>query len=345
VLGAGGVNFQGNYRVGLTVIGTRTVVRSGTFTGVQIWDETADQDGQVTDAAVATWAADVGNLLALTSGANTGASGWVASDLGGGDTCRFSPIWNNNTFGVVNPVVAGTYDVVTVTDISGQVICSGEGFIQFQDLKFSGGGGFGAFVVLSGQIFTVFCHVDGAGGEQINGSESFCSLLGTQITSTFFRVFSWCFVHALLVNGDDFQCEAGSRVELNDDSLWQGASGAVVRAGGYFQINGSDSYAVFDAPGASDNCLKVEAGGSAGVSGRGWGSGNNGATATGLRVDSGANVLYSGNATARFGFAGATLTEVNLAGDATVTYAVLGVAGSNGANAVRNSAVAPATFA
>jgi hypothetical protein len=339
------VVFRGSYDIAVFIVGERTVERSGTITGVQTWDAATDQDGQITDAGVANWTADENRLIVLTSGPNAGAAGWVASDLGGGDTCRFSAFFEIGAFDTIDPAIAETYDVVTLSTATGIMRLENGGAVVLQDLHLVELGFLGALQVASGSGQIRYAHIEDVFGSVMGaGVPRFWSIVGSLLDASDFEFRAGeTFLNAALIT-KRLLIQQGGRVVLPDDTMAQATASAEVADGGILHVLAAGALAVFDMPGASDNCLNVQCGGEAQVQGRGWGTGNNGATATGLRVDSGAMVYYAGTGADRFGFAGATLDEINLAADDTPTYAGLGAVGTNGVNAVRLAGIVPATF-
>lgn len=340
--------FFGNYRGGLTIIGERTIIRSGTITAVQVYDDATNTDGRITDSGVASWIPDVNRFIVLTSGANSGAVAAVAVDVaGGGDTCRYSPFWDDDGFTIIDPAVSDDYDIVEMTTISGALVFRNAGFIVLRDLQFDSSNFFGAIRTLSGQQQMIFCRINSVGGDIIGaGEEANFAMRGCIIQAPFMRFQAdESFFHACLFTS--FVQAVLGRFIISDDCIWQGTEGLAVVNSGFFECRNNDFYAVFDMPDASDIALNLRVGANGFVTGRAWGTGNDGAGAIGIAVDSGAMLYYSGDAEDRFGFAGSSLVESNIAGTA-IDYATLASIGNNGANSVapnsRFAGIVPGTF-
>lgn len=118
--------------------GVRTQLATGTITTVQIYNSTTKDDGQITDSSKANnfWAAYVGKLIVLTSGANAGAWGWVAKDLGT-KKCRFSPFWSDDSFYVIDPAINDSYAIYDLTNVTNAITARCDGTVWFKDLSFT----------------------------------------------------------------------------------------------------------------------------------------------------------------------------------------------------------------
>jgi len=343
----GTITFRGDYRAQLTIQGEQTVVRSGTITALQVWLAAADQDGLLTDAGVATWVPDEDRAIVMTSGAASGALAWVAEDVtGGGDQCRYSPMWDDAGDATVNPAVLDTYDVVTMTTAEALFVMRHSGSIRFLNLHILDVAGSGGVRMLSGQTVLTNTRLETAGNDTVSGGTE----AGSEARGCNIEAPGWTIESPYLfdVSGCLFRSrvlvDVGGAFNVADDCHWEAVEGVTVQGSGHFEIANGAGMSVFNMPGAADTAINLTPGASAHVRGRGWGTGNDGAGCIGVSVNGGANMLYSGTAVDRFGFAGATLVETNIAGDVTVTYVVLAAVGSNGANAVRNAAIAPGAF-
>ncbi len=323
----GSVSFRATYPNGLIIQGQRTVVRSSALTAVTAWDGPTFTEGNITDSSLADWTADVGDALVMTAGASAGALAWIASDLGGGDTCRFSPMWDNVGFGNVNPTT-DTYDIVTFTSITGRLSFDQVGFIQCQDLHLINPGFLGALNCNSGETFFVFCKVTSAGGDIIgSGVEKFSSVTGCNFATPFLQVGdSEVFVSGSMFTANTFVTNGGRWI-ISEDCLCQGATDPItVLAGGAFEVRAADFLGIFDMPNANDKGIDLQTNAAGFVTGEVFGDGNDAAGQIGIRVDSGAVLAFNVDATDRFGLAGAALTEANIAGTAT-DYATIGAVG------------------
>jgi hypothetical protein len=94
------------------VIGQQAVVRAGSCTAPSTQPNQTTEYATITDAAVVSWAANVGQLVVAANGA----SGWVMADLGGG-AARISGWLSPGGGSMPAPPAGTTYNVVTVTQI------------------------------------------------------------------------------------------------------------------------------------------------------------------------------------------------------------------------------------
>lgn len=78
--------------------------RAGIFTATRPENDALNQEWQVTDTSVASWGADVGRLVKITSGPNQGTSFWVVKDLGSGAARVSLPVPSPNSTGFVPPL-------------------------------------------------------------------------------------------------------------------------------------------------------------------------------------------------------------------------------------------------
>lgn len=250
--------------VRLNIIGTVTVVRSGSFTGVTARNEATNTPWQVVDAAMAgTWTTDIGRRLKLTSGAGVNGVSYIAKDLGA-KTARTSewgtipsPPGVSGTF--VVPAPADTYNVEQISSaIYGDCSVrsanvSTVGIItqcSFIDIRFAGTS-FAQFPFIVGAPFYAFygCRFD-QGASNCAQLQSFwtnCDFVGPwQTTEGAFasldmgiaRSTSFLFGGIVIFDGHFF-CQGKA-----------GAGGVVV--GGFAKANFSE-IAVFDAAASSLN--------------------------------------------------------------------------------------------
>lgn len=121
--------------------GTYSVVRSGTFSAAATNEVTATSTPpQATDAATASWAADVGRLIKSTSGAVSGAVTSILRNVAAGvvETTRWTnPATSTAPAQTAPPATLTTYDVVEGTSGSWQGYTVGSCNLIFDALKLS----------------------------------------------------------------------------------------------------------------------------------------------------------------------------------------------------------------
>lgn len=350
-----GFDFHGDYSTGgVTLIGTRTVIGTGSFTGVQVYDDSVSpgDDGQVTDAALpVSWTASgfVGQMVVITSGANAGATAWIVSDLGA-KTARFSPFFNLATFNFVDPQVGETYEIVTLPRLQGGwASLLHFGLLTFSSIDMYGVPGATASLSFeNGSFGATCCRIGGPVATQIGAAEA-----GTYI-ATLFQTDPLTFE---VTSGSVtlYACALGSRIDVNRPGVTVtlantiaqfglgggGEIGLNLDGGGIAEVLGSLFFAGFDSTVATDAVVTVGSGGILRLVGKVWGlDWDNG---FGLWVDSDGSVLYPSpdNLTAHADVDGAAITEVRY-GRTNTTYAAIGLAGV--INAANNAMVVPAEF-
>lgn len=128
--------------------GFRTEIRRSTITAVQAYNPFSSAspplageslDGQITDAAIVSWAPFVGKMIELVDRHPTDPPiAWVAKDLGG-TVMRFSPFFDPLTFSNTDPVALETYALFDLVQITGTVVVSieGTGSVAFNDIDFN----------------------------------------------------------------------------------------------------------------------------------------------------------------------------------------------------------------
>jgi len=165
-------DFNGGTPAGFMVYqGARTIVGSGTITNVTNWNNTAGVRafGSIEAAGLAdTWSnlGYVDKMIVSTSGANVGATAWVARDLGGANKeARLSTWWDDGLFSEVNIANGTTFDIVSQTTISNRVIVTGsQSRAVFYDVNVVRTGPFEAALETSnaGGLFTMkWCKISG----------------------------------------------------------------------------------------------------------------------------------------------------------------------------------------
>lgn len=345
VLGPVGAFFRGTYEFQLIVQGSRTVVRSGTITGVQAWNGTTFTDGQITDAVVATWVPNVGQMLVLTSGANAGAVAWVAADVGGGsDTCRHSQFFDLVTFSAVNPAIGDDYDVVTLTSITGNTVAATTGYTAWQDIAFVDAGFFGALRLVSGQNSLQGCLIDSNFGESVEaGCSTYTAIAACRITGSNSRMqirSPFTFLQQTLLE-KPLEVYACAMLDISQ-CVWEGSQGMLQMLVGA-NVQTRQYAACYNAQASNLINMRLQSSfEQSSASGTVFGAGNDAAGTIALWMDSASIFGWAGaTMAASFGITGAVLTEIDLAGDATLTYATVPATGTSGLNTERLAGIVP----
>lgn len=268
---------------GIIYRGSRTTARSGTITAATPYDPSTDQDGQIEDTGIVNWSADVDRMIVLTSGANAGAFAWIASDLtsGGNATARHSPFMTGAFGSVIDPAVGDDYDIVTLTQITGNVtVGPSPALAQFEDLSLSAGKNVQVF-----SLFALFigCDIDGddmsfEGGQlhtvalsRVRAAAALDCIAGARLS-----------LRGALIETTP-RARLGGKISVQDPSIGQSPVadggpdrnvGIVVREGGQLEIQTGADYGVFDMANASFAALRVEPSGFAELAGTLWGTGN-----------------------------------------------------------------------
>lgn len=332
----GSYNFQGDYSPvnALSVFGTRTVLGTGTFDSVQLWDETPipalpGVEGQLGASGLADeWTAlgYLEKMFVMTGGAQAGATGWVMKDLGT-KTIRYSPMTNFLTPGV-DPT-ADTFEVVDLPVIKGPVLCNHKGTIFFRNLDFEGddAGFFEGIQQNSGSILALECAVRGHSsklqGAAIVGQFQGC-LMKTE-ASTFQVENGIAFILACAVLSTIRTSTQRGTIELGSDVACQDASITCKFGGDVLQDSGT--WAAF-----LDNTLANRPGWECGAFGvvqlRGVSFGLNWDNGIGVWVDTGGQVLFKNteNFADVVNIDGVAIDEVKV-GEAVNTYAFVSTTG------------------
>lgn len=151
-------------------VGIRTQVATGSVTATDAYNSATKQDGTITDSAKANdfWAAHLGRLVVLTSGANVGAWAWVDKNFAGTKKCRVSMFWNMDLFDVVSPQVGDTYAIYTMPIAWGAKTTVTGGTFSWKDIRFALNDDFLLFAagnnIFQSCDFDVSCHEIGTAG-------------------------------------------------------------------------------------------------------------------------------------------------------------------------------------
>jgi hypothetical protein len=338
----GTIVVRGDFREFLTIIGTPTTIGGGNFTAVQVYNEATGvlDDGQVTDAGIIggwTAAGFLGKRLLLTDGPDVGSWGWCLIDLGG-NTCRYGPFFDINTFTAPDPAVLGAYSVQQLTQLNANLVieASADTVIVFQDVEFAPAAG-QSIRLMSGELDFYGCKI-GGGGVRVGGASYGAHFFGcfialssstVQLEGGQVNIYSTSWASALNTTGP------GVRVHVNLDSVMQPGAGGIpvvniafnVGLGGRIEIASAGWLAAFDEAGANP-VMRVQPGGQAWVKGKLWGTNWGGGGGNWIIVDSRGGWHYTSPNTMAIHaeFTGVVVAEVAY-GSLTSTIAAVGAAG------------------
>jgi len=294
--------------------GTRTVLFSGSFTAVTAWS-TLVNVGTMTDAALpVSWAASGGldQLCVITSGPNAGAASWAMAELVP-KTARFNGFFKDTTFTAHDPAPAETYDVVQLTQLTGEIVQDVPGWIQFKNLHINPPLGFDRGVqVTDGYISFTYCHLEMVspyfGGSTFYGAGLFgCNIEGLSVGLRAFNttLTLWSnWVRASITAGSGSFVDVLSRNVVQSTGL---AHEIGSEADGTVRVTATGEWVVLDIVSAASRPLRVEAFGNVRVHGVMWGIGNT--VDYMMQVDSGGVLVYTTPAAARFAIATPTVAD------------------------------------
>jgi hypothetical protein len=336
---------------GLTLQGTRTIIHTGTLSGVHSYDFSTSPitDGQITDAGLSGEWSDSGpggsslvqKMIVLTSGPNAGAVAWIQKDLGG-KTARYSPFIFN--FSRIEPAIGETYEIVTVTKLTGGPLWLNQtGLLTISDVDIDGDlASFQPGLLAQSNAFLQNCRIGGYGSRVRNGADvTIASCFFDTNPASFSAAHGTAFLFACFVRSQ-IQATQQGKITIGGDSTaqWDGQPNQIdlqVSASGFAEIQPTATWAVFDSPFSNGGAAFVRASGSLLIRGKVAGLGlSNG---HGLWVDSGASAYWPqpDAAALHMDFSGAGIVETKIGGTVQ-TVAALGVAGfinpANNAKAV-----------
>ena len=304
----------------ITYQGSRSVIFSGSVTAATAW-ATGTTVGTFDDAALpASWTASGGlnQLCVLTSGVNAGAASWIIKEPVA-KTARYSGFWNELTFGVADPAITDTYQVVSLTQIVGKITQIGAGYTIFRNLDIQPAGGFDTQIqIYGGYVGFSYCSLEVNSMAYSGGG-------------TFGHGFFGCKVNATTSRPRFFNCEAnlygnwflgnvpfaasGARLNVPARNVAQQATGgptidkalAATKAG-FVEVVLGGEWVVLDLVSAASRALRCENFGRIKVDGTSsvWGQGNT--YDHGLEVNTGGVVGFATPAASRFVFPGATVS-------------------------------------
>lgn len=305
----------------ITYKGQRTVVFSGSVTGVTPW-VTGTTAGTFDDAALPvsfTASGGIGNLCVLTSGANAGAASWLTLEPVA-KTARYSGFFDDTTFVLSDPSVTDTYDVVTLTSITGKITQVNDGFTYFRDLALRSPGGFDVQIqVYGGTLSFTYCDIEcnqmfyQGGGTFGNGvyASKINSTNRPQILNCSLSLYASWFLSATPVSN------SAARLNVFSRNIGQQAAGGpvvdkAISAADSGKVLISGEWCVLDliSLGGAARVLRAEEFGTIEVQSSGivWGLGNSLDHA--IEVQSGGVLVFEVPATTRFQVAGSALSDV-----------------------------------
>lgn len=291
--------------VTMTLQGVRSSpIYSGSVTAKQALNAGGNVDLQVTDAALpVSWTASglVDRLYVLTSGANAGAAGWIAKDVGG-KAARITKAYNEGAGTYVEPAIGDSFDVVDLGLVNGTLrgIEGGNVRVKIRDLRFDQSGG-AAFETEGGNWQASYCDIEGqtinlSGSSQQSSRAAAAVFYACRLQSTSFTLLERATVNlnaSLLASG--VTSRTHGTLAINQDSVFQyeGVGSRFIRAGGgsRFIINSNASLGVFDLPNPGDRAVNTVWNGVAVLRGFLYGYGNTFDYA--IEAGSGSNIIYA----------------------------------------------------
>ena len=272
----------------ITYTGSRTVVFSGSVTAVTGW-VAGSVVGTFDDAALPTSftaSGGLNKLCVLTSGANAGAASWLIKEPLA-KTARYSGFFNEGTFAVVDPAITDTYDVVSLTQITGKITQVGDGYAVFRDLSIQPVAGFDTQVqVYGGFVQFTFCDLN-VNSLNFSGGGTFGhGFYGSKIDATnsrprFFNCDANFYANWFPSNAPF--AASGARLNVPARNVGQPVTGGVVidkalsaTKGGFVEIVFGGQWVVLDINAPAARAIKAENFGSIKVDGTSlvWGQGN-----------------------------------------------------------------------
>lgn len=315
-----------NQRGTINFRGQMTVSRSGTLSTATQTSTSAQ--ASATDPGVADWTTDIGRMIVVTSGAQSGETAWVAANLGA-NVARVSS-WTNVAASAVGTVPANnsTYNIVTLTTWSceGTVSCGQDAcIITFENIENLSPGGAGGFAIIAGASVRPIrwkSNQTAVGGFVASGSSCvFRAVCITQVNATaaspgsiqLLNPSNYVGVAGCLVLNMQIEGLAGSQWRFSD-TLYQGTrlqfanSGTGSVQSGYAALGGNSGFFDWDRNAAAngrDAAISVEGKGWVGITGFVFGT-SAVANTYGVRVEAGGSLaIASQGAVAGISVAGA----------------------------------------
>jgi hypothetical protein len=317
-----------NARTIVTLRGMRTVLYSGTVgAGSVVWNAVTSTVGTIVDAAIpVSWTASglVGMLFEMTSGPLSGWIGAVCKDLGA-KTCSFQKPFDTGAYIQGDPAIGDSFDVYSVSTITGTMSIQGQLTVYLYDLGFVGplpASGWQDLLSCweGANVIPVGCTFDN--GQVVTVGNAYLDLTACYVYSTCDRI--WARTGGtLILDGCAAECllmsERDASLQLYEScTTWNKA--ALHRAGtGNIVLQSGSDWGVFDLPALSLG-LDVFNDQIAQLIGLFWGIGNLGDY--GLVAHSSGKILIVPGALPKFG---PNAVSDALVGDIAVTYAGLPV--------------------
>jgi hypothetical protein len=311
----------------IVIQGQRTVLYSGSVTASQAYNPATSTDGQITDGAIpVSWTASglVDKLIVKKTGTGAGSCGWVAKDMGA-QTARYSPLLDANTYTVYDFANGDTFDVVSLTKVTGNFVSTGSANVMPVDLEITGTGYDECMCRDGGWYFPTYCNITSPYVLSVGGG--YADYQGCRIKPGNQRIVSgWGgtqYFDACLLKGIvDIKYDGYAGVLTNTIAQGDVGGGTITVNVVASQVVFPDSggwFASFDDPTATPT-LQVTRGSSLYLNNYFWGFG---ASPTYAVVVAGASTI-SYNPGAKPSFVGATVRDVDVAG-LNRTYAQLPV--------------------
>jgi hypothetical protein len=254
----------------ITIVGVRSApIYSGSFTGVTNQNAAANQELQLTDAALpVSWTASglVDKLCVLTSGPNAGAAGWIAKDMGA-NTARATKFFNQGANTYVEPAVGETFEVVDLGLVVGALfgIEGGNVRCSLQDLRIAPSTGTAA-QLHGGRWQLTWCDVEGSNMDLAARTQRSSLGDGTNIIATRLRASTFILINRGTVNlqavyaASGFHMRAEAVLTVAQDSIVQytGAGGGYgFNTIGAARINVVQPLGIFDYPTATHRAVRM----------------------------------------------------------------------------------------
>ncbi len=315
-----------NQRGTISFRGQQTVSRSGTLSTAAQTSTSAQ--ASVTDPGVADWTADIGRLLVVTSGAQSGETAWVAANLGA-NVARVSS-WTNVAGTAVGTVPANnsTYNIVTLTTwaCEGTIDAGKDALIfTFENIEMiAPSGGALAFISGGAAFRPIRMKLNASASTSppiICDSALYRSTCFTQVNATaaspgaiqLGSTVSYVGTAGCLVLNMQVELLTGTQWRFSD-TLYQGSrlqvanSGTAAVQGGYAILGGNSGFFDWDRNAAAngrDAAISVEGNGWVGITGFVFGT-SAVANTYGVRVEAGGSLaIASQGAVAGISVAGA----------------------------------------
>jgi len=223
---------------------THDPLYSGSVTGYLPWNVGAQQEPELTDAALpVSWTASglVHKQAILTSGPNAGATAYVSRDLAA--KTALMPLWlDASGWNMVEPGIGDTFEVFAQTVIKGNVYVDiGEGFMYLNYIEIDQSAETSTYEVAvhSGYVSFVRCATKGTNNNRFHVRDGQTFLRGGMIASNYSMELTGGDVAILgtLITTDRIWCWAGVRVNI-DQATFDGSGRIDIGRGTRVKIDG-----------------------------------------------------------------------------------------------------------